>query len=280
LPEIIDYLFNIKNNYDSINKISYKEELRVLKLNAITSKDEALANDIWRCETILAIQTQYIDAFNKMKQKRYYDAWCLLEVIEGDIHILENNMDIIDECYQIAFIKRIIGQYQSLFPYALFISPEFQKEEEECSICGKKLKLRDVCEHQVRKIYWGKPCYRLVKKMSLIGTAVVKNPVQKYSVIFEHKEDPSKYKMVEFVIKNLLSPYHDWKIEHTKRLHPYSIFKNTQRNNKCPCGSGKKYKKCCLNSSGVLMPHINILFEHPPKDTTVIYDDWFFNGIK
>ena len=30
-------------------------------------------------------------------------------------------------------------------------------------------------------------------------------------------------------------------------LDEYQNYKNLGRNNKCGCGSGKKYKKCCIN---------------------------------
>ena len=32
-------------------------------------------------------------------------------------------------------------------------------------------------------------------------------------------------------------------------LMEYEKFKNLGRNDKCGCGSGKKYKKCCINFS-------------------------------
>ncbi|MFQ9891482.1 MAG: SEC-C metal-binding domain-containing protein [Streptococcus sp.] len=36
------------------------------------------------------------------------------------------------------------------------------------------------------------------------------------------------------------------------------MFNNVPRNSKCPCGSGKKYKKCCLNTPNELETHYKI----------------------
>jgi uncharacterized protein YecA (UPF0149 family) len=36
-----------------------------------------------------------------------------------------------------------------------------------------------------------------------------------------------------------------WKDSHTQKIREY---KKIGRNDLCPCGSGKKYKNCCLNS--------------------------------
>ena len=36
----------------------------------------------------------------------------------------------------------------------------------------------------------------------------------------------------------------EYKMRHTPKVKEYNI----GRNDPCPCGSGKKYKKCCLSS--------------------------------
>lgn len=36
-----------------------------------------------------------------------------------------------------------------------------------------------------------------------------------------------------------------WKKAHTQKIREH---KKVGRNDKCPCGSGKKYKNCCLKS--------------------------------
>ena len=36
-----------------------------------------------------------------------------------------------------------------------------------------------------------------------------------------------------------------WKKAHTQKIREH---KKVGRNDKCPCGSGKKYKNCCLES--------------------------------
>ena len=33
----------------------------------------------------------------------------------------------------------------------------------------------------------------------------------------------------------------------SSRLEPVNVGKKVGRNEQCPCGSGKKYKKCCIN---------------------------------
>lgn len=47
-------------------------------------------------------------------------------------------------------------------------------------------------------------------------------------------------------MRKLDSPFRPWYIEELKRKRPE--FMNVGRNEKCPCGSGNKYKRCCYNT--------------------------------
>lgn len=46
------------------------------------------------------------------------------------------------------------------------------------------------------------------------------------------------------------------------------------RNESCPCGSGKKYKKCCLERDSVGMPPLLTENAEPEELSEDIYDDW------
>ena len=44
--------------------------------------------------------------------------------------------------------------------------------------------------------------------------------------------------------KKMMQAYANYKNAHTPKIKEYKI----GRNDSCPCGSGKKYKNCCLNT--------------------------------
>ena len=54
-------------------------------------------------------------------------------------------------------------------------------------------------------------------------------------------------------MKEIDNPYESFFIEITKEKNP--MYKNVGRNAQCPCGSGKKYKKCHLGTKSELMDH-------------------------
>lgn len=52
------------------------------------------------------------------------------------------------------------------------------------------------------------------------------------------------------------APLPDWWLELPtfERVNRIADFLKTGRNEPCPCGSGKKYKKCCLPFAGTYKP--------------------------
>jgi hypothetical protein len=271
---IIEYLSIFKdrdNDRDLLSKI--KENLRKIKSNKVKKNDENGAKFIWCLEQITEIQERYLDAYGKLTTGKYYDAWCEFEKCELALEFLKPHFSFQNNEYCLLFIHKHILQYQSLYPYKLFLSPELLEHEKKCNICGKILAIRNPCGHEVGEIYKGEMCYRIVTKIDVLGISFVESPVQKYSVPFTKDEktgesvDHYNYSLLKYLIDKLLqSPFDSWKINWTKKMHPHEKFAGVGRNKKCPCGSGDKYKKCCLNKAGVLRPHCEFLLENPPEN--------------
>jgi len=271
LSDIVAYLKAAPDNFNSRNSEPFFEILATLKADAVKGKDQNKAKRIWCLEQVLTIQDQYITAFFQMKAEKYYEGWCTLEKVEINLNaLLKHFVDENSEFY-IKFIEHHTIQYQSLFPYKIFMSPEIIQIEKKCSTCGEVISLRESCGHRVGEIYDGEMCHRIVTKADFLSIAAVRNPVQKYSVMFfvdspnGEKKDHYDYSVVSYLIRRLSSPFHAWDIEWSNRRQPHSRFVHVGRNDPCPCDSGKKYKKCCLPESGVLRPHCDFIFHVPPS---------------
>lgn len=245
-----------KNNEDEV-----LNSLKEIKKECVRQNAEEGAKELWCLESTLKIQENYIDAFSKMKGGSFYEGWRLLEQCEITLGFLEPHFAMYFPEYTLDFIKEKVSKFQSLFPYDLFMSPEILIHEKKCSICDQKVSIRNGCGHEKGEIYGGEMCVREVDRCEFLGTALVKNPVQKYSVIFlsdpktGKSEDHYNYDLVKYLIEKLNSPFDDWDMIWTKKLHPHSKFTHMGRDDKCPCGSDKEYKRCCLVKDGVLMKH-------------------------
>ncbi|MBL7128969.1 MAG: SEC-C domain-containing protein [Ignavibacteria bacterium] len=269
--KISKYLKEICNNYN--DDFRFNELPNIIKTNkeiSINEKDKELAKHYWCLQKILKSQNKYIDAFINMKKEEFYKGWCELEESQISIHFLSNHL-IINNDYHLEFIDVQIEKFQKIFPYKIFFSTEFLEKEIRCSICDKVITPRNKCEHKVGEIYNGEMCSRKITDFEALGIAIVKNPTHKYSVVFAQSDDKTtldnyNYAMIKYLIERLISPFDNWNYEFTKKRHPHTRYKHIGRNDKCPCESGKKYKKCCLLEEGVLRPHVDFIFNNPPPN--------------
>lgn len=83
---------------------------------------------------------------------------------------------------------------------------------------------------------------------------VVKKDFGKHEIEYFRKKERSIFEMYDYVVNNWYS-YN--KEKHDKEFDPWQRNEETYvreepkigRNDPCPCGSGKKYKKCCMNNN-------------------------------
>ena len=173
--------------------------------------------------------------------------------------------------FRLDFLKTYTANWQSLFPYRMFFSPEILKKETACSICQRPVLPQTFCGHRVGEIYKGELCHRIIKRVEVLGIGMVNKPAQKYSVLFLSDnnggiKDQYNYALVEFAISALRNPFDKWDVERTTRRQPHSRYAHVGRNDPCPCERGKKYKHCCLRETGVLRPHFQFTFAKQPPE--------------
>ena len=272
LTEIETYLASVKIRPNEPTPELIYESLAASKRAALQRHDEAGAKRAWCLEQVHHAQSCYLRAFADIKCGRYYDAWCALERAEIALHFLEPHSEGLWAQFKLDLVEEYVRKWQTLFPYKVFLSPEMIELEVECSICKARVMPRSPCGHLVGEIYQGEMCCRVVTKMHPLGVALVKNPVQKYSVVFisdpvnGKERDHYNYGLVRYLIRALRAPFDGWEGRWSERRQPHSCFRHVGRNDPCPCESEKKYKKCCLQQNGVLRPHVEFTFSIPPPE--------------
>jgi hypothetical protein len=108
---------------------------------------------------------------------------------------------------------------------------------------------------------------REIAEFEVLEISIVKDPVQKYSVVFpggDEDADPYDYTLVDYVIRGLGAPFDEWKTTWTTARHPHSLYSHVPPTDPCPCGSGRTYAECCLMEEGVMRPHVVVEFALPP----------------
>lgn len=238
---------NIQNLNDDIKDILSKN-----KEQAVMNNKENEANEIWCLEQIYDVKVLYNNAFNFIKDKKHYDAWCIYEIINNRLIDLRKHFNYENNEYNLNFIETYSRKFQKLFPYKIFTSREVLIKKKVCSICGEKESIRNSCGHDVGELYMGEICYRVVKEFEFVAIAIVHNPHNKYAVLTPEDKEYS-YEMLDTLFGSLRSPYVEWEvaIKQVKRIE----FQNAERNKNCPCNSGNKYKRCCYGKETELREH-------------------------
>ena len=243
------------NIYNSIEMIRKRE---------ILNQNEDNANYAWCIRQVYIVKNHFLKAYNQIKRKEFECAWHHLERADIELSFLERQTEVdISTFYKrfmLNFIKVMIPRYQKLFPYRLFISREAIIKSEKCSICGQRISIRKKCGHRVGHLYMGESCGYEVTDWELIGCAIVKDPFDKFGYI-QPEGLEYNYEMIDAVVARLRSPYQPWFVEIEKIVRPE--FKNIKRNDLCPCGSGKKYKKCCKGTDRILTEHHKVQILDP-----------------
>ena len=252
-----------------------KDDIEAKRKEAISNNNEEAANYYWCLRQIYLIQSHYLSAFYNMKEKKFADAWLLLDQADIELGSLEENFDIYNgsDSFHLVFIGETIKKYQRLFPYKYFLSRENIIKSEKCSICDQKISLRHPCGHKVGKLYMGELCVRIITECQFVAMSIVTDPFDKYTYLqVEDKE--YNYSMVEKLMSEIDTPYDNFDIECKKVLKPE--YSKKTRNEKCPCGSGKKYKKCHLGTDDELMDHYMITLHNKVKPRTKmdVFNTW------
>lgn len=259
--EIVKFLNNKNLTFDS----KIKKSILILKEKAIKNNDETLANKLWYLLSIFEIQKMYVRMFNLLKNNIYDDyekAWNLREKIDNALSYHRKKRYYKQNFAYLKFINYVIKNYKPLFPYKLFASREMIIKKEKCSICGKIRSIRNDCGHKPGEVYMGELCCNIVEDAELKAIAIVENPEDEYTFL-RTNDSKFNYEVLEFLMKGLCSPYDRWDMRETKIKK--DEFKKIGRNQQCPCGSGKKYKKCCMNTDNELMPHYEIIYLDNPN---------------
>lgn len=251
----------------------FDAELRTIKKKYVEESKQEEAKKIWIYQTIIEIHKLYINSFELLKSKQYYQGWCQLERIEIAINGLKKHFLYDKEQYKLWQIEKSVHNLQVIFPYRLFASSELLKKKKKCSVCDSEISIRNFCGHIVGEIYNGEMCYRIVTEAEILGISLIENPGNKFSVMFMTDEktgeqiDQYNYDTIDYLFDHIEEPYENWDLEVTQRVVTKEEYGNIERNKPCICGSGKKFKKCCGLNIGKKYPHYEFIVCNPSNKT-------------
>lgn len=134
-----------------------------------------------------------------------------------------------------------------------FTIHEIQKDEKlNCNFCGTEyteVYLKDIPEDKLEE---QRDRYRLQERKKLMNlysgflnpyTDIFRPPISKHVVL---ESDAGQKEIDERKRRERAKRLAEYRERQEKKKKLQEKFKNVHRNDKCLCGSGKKYKHCCL----------------------------------
>lgn len=229
------------------------------RMEAIQEKDEEAANYYWRLAVIYYVQSGFVSIYQNLKRRAYAEAWEALKQTDLQMMILHQNYAFEqdeEDSFHLGFIMDELREYEKLFPYEYFICREKVIKKQRCTICGKEVSLRDDCGHVPGKIYMGEVCVHEPIDFEYLSAKATRDPFDKMEYLEPYQAQDMQYNfgMLDGLMASLKSPYEYWEVEVVKEKNPQ--YAKVGRNDKCPCGSGKKFKFCCMNDES------KMTFEH------------------
>ena len=208
--------------------------------------DEFQAKTIWCLGGLVAVHTDFASAHNSMRSRDVVDAFARIERILIATHHIRRHLDDAGGKFGLDLIHNTARNWVTLLDPPYGISHGSIIKRAYCSICQTKVGVRWPCGHIKGEIYGGELCRQIVKKAEVAEISMVERPAS--LLLINHKERMLNRadKFMELAEK-LPSPYAPWFLESVTDLKQHPAYRDMGRNAKCPCGSGKKLKRCCTH---------------------------------
>lgn len=244
------------------------EHITVLKESAAERRSalceddpNELVDDYFLLDRTLGVLSDYSRYWDVLLQAQFSESWTVIQDVQDALRTVLR-FALVPNVALLRFVERQCGELEQIYPYNLFASVEVVHDSLECSICGKDMKGPD-CPHIPGELYRGCVANGIVRDIREVqAVALVENPRDKRCVI-SYRDDSDHFKLVNYLrsllIEDRLDPFRLRSVEKRMLEIPAHTFKAVGRNGPCPCGSGLKFKKCCLPKGHVERPHFDFI---------------------
>lgn len=236
------------------------ENEHVSRLESLTNSDpDDIFDDYFLFGALLGLLRAYAEFWDKLLKAQFGDSWSSMQDAEDALRTLRKFGNT-SGVHLLESIEEQCSHLEKLYPYKWFCSTEIVYNGVECSICGKDMNGQE-CPHISGELYRGKLAAGRVKGIKLQAVALVQNPRDKRCV-FDIPDDGPQFQLVRYLMSVMrdgrFTPFGFVGMEEKKIKVTIAERKILGRNKPCLCGSGKKFKKCCINDPQMEKDHVKL----------------------
>lgn len=219
--------------------------------------EEELHNDFYVLDRYTDFLSAYADLWNNILSQKFSSSWTSLQDALDLLRLLKRFSQI-----DIEFFETQLIELEKIYPYNVFFSIGVTVERFDCNICGVDIDTEE-CPHMRGHLYGGVMAHAIARKIVEVDhVAMVAHPEDKRCVV-QYDDTGEQFKLVrylsELIASGKLQVSGFGLLKFSKRRRPNPEYRKIGRNEPCFCGSGKKFKKCCVSMEYVEGDHVDII---------------------
>ncbi|MDI6815788.1 MAG: SEC-C domain-containing protein [Actinomycetota bacterium] len=231
--------------------------LEVTRTTAAIEEDDFLT-DLYVLDRYADLLETYGVLWNQILNQQFSASWSTLQGALNLLRLIKRFSGL-----DVRFFEDQLLELEQAYPYNIFLSIGATVEVFECSICGQDMTSPE-CPHICGDLYKGVMARRIVRNISeLDHVSFVTHPEDKRCVVI-YEDTAEQFKIIRYIAELIntrgLRVLDFDRIRFTKRNIPNPEYVQLGRNDLCYCGSGNKFKKCCMPKENVESNRADIVF--------------------
>ncbi|MEK6337657.1 MAG: SEC-C metal-binding domain-containing protein [Acidobacteriota bacterium] len=224
-----------------------------------TTIDGGSLNDLYVLDRYVDFLKAYGLLWKSILEQQFGDSWSVLQDCLSFLRVIKKFSNI-----DVTFFEDQLIELEQTYPYNIFFSIGAVVDRFECSLCGRDI-ISDECPHMPGELYNGKMASAVAQDVvKLDHGSLVTSPADKRCVV-RYEDTGEQFSVIRqlsrLITSNQCAISDCWRVHFSKETIPNSEYTKIGRNEKCFCGSGKKFKKCCISKQYVDSEHVNIVHE-------------------
>lgn len=241
---------------------------------SLTDEDnDEVHNHVFLLREYIALHADYIGYWNQIAKGGFAKSWSVLQDVQDHLRLLFRFLPCGSRPASLRHIEKQCAHLEQLYPFDVFASVGGVTSLLECSICHKPMNSFD-CNHIAGELYRGRLAQGIAKTFSVHEISLTPNPRDKRCVL-QFADSAPQFSHVKYLASLLtshtLSPLRFDGLRFANVPIPKHVLAATSRNDSCPCGSGHKYKKCCIDMKIPTRRHADILVGSMTVDVFVSF---------
>jgi hypothetical protein len=224
---------------------------------------ETVLNELYVLGAYFRLLARYAEVWEHIINQRFASSWVSLQDALDSLRAIK-----LLSAIDVGYFEMQLTNLEEAYPYRVFFSIGAVASRIECSICGKDIDSLE-CAHRRGQLYAGEMACGIIRAFTRLDhVSMVTNPDDKRCVV-EIPDASEQFKLLRYLSalvreqKLRISEFE--RIRFSKRRVPNPAFRKVGRNDPCFCGSGRKFKTCCIDKMHVEGDHADVCAKSTPK---------------